>query len=615
MQRFVPFAVAVCLLACSTAAAQQSVGEERVEVNLVYVETLVTDAKGNTVPGLTKDDFLLSVGGKAEEIDVFDVNCTGGAIEEPTANVADGWRKPVPGPHVPRRIVFAFDYNTMPKAQRSGVVDYARYMLARGKTTNEEVMVVALADGVRIEQRFTKDPAKLDKTLQRMEHDLTLYARDFGGGVSGRTYFDTLSTLMDVLAQYDSPKAVVLFSEWMGASATNDNWFFEVAHHAAAARAAIYPVFTAGLQAGAPAGGPPGLSRLANESGGRTTFRTNDLSLGYARAQRDMACRYGVGFYIEEDTMRPRRVSVRVTRTGLRTRSPEQVKFFTPEQQLDSRLRAAVVDPEHFENPYVRAHVMPVGPSSKSSWDTLVALHFRMLVDEGGNDLDVVATLTRGITPVSKFHEQFHIDPTADGTPQPVTIYGDDKLKPGAYQLNIALSKSGNDVPQTTIAKFSVPEMPDDSVILRGPLLAKVLDSGVLIRTKEPGPEAQKTRSALRELIGDEGSFQPLLIHEVDPDDTLLSAWNACTLEKKEKNLPTGTVERHVVNDDGEVVHTLEPRALELTGKKVRCQTVLDSIAAKDLGPGEYRVEVIVKNDGGKVLAKGLAPLRVKEAE
>jgi VWFA-related protein len=609
MNRRILCAVLVLLLAVSVSGGQEPVIEERVEVRLVYVETVVTDSKGNTVPDLSQDDFLLSVGGQNHEIEVFDANCKGGALAEPEKNEKDTWRDPVAGPQVPRRIVLVFDYEHLPNVDRSSVLDYARYMLAKGKTPGEQVMIVALANGVRVEQRFTSDPRRLDETLQRMKYDLTLWALDFGGGVSGRTYFDQLATLMDVLDQYDGPKGVVMFSEWMGRSNTDDLWFFDVAHHAAAARAAIYPVFSAGLQTGVPAGGPPGLARLANESGGRLTFRTNDLSLGYARAQRDMSCRYGIGFYIDEGVSRPQRVSVRVTRSGLQTRSPEQVKFFTDKERLENRLRAAIVDPGNFENPYVRSHAYAAGPASKKAWDTLLALHFRMKVDPEGSELDVVATLDEGVTKVAQMRERFHIKATADGSPQPVTVYGVRKLDPGIHTLTIVVNKAGSEIPQTTRLEFAIPNVPDDDVILRGPILAKALRSGVLIRTKEASAEA---RAALRDLIGDDGSFQPLLIHQIEPSDTLLAGWKACSLKKKAGE--GAVAERRVVNKQGEVVHTLEPVTLELTGKKVRCQEKLDAISGEDLGPGEYRVEVTVKSASGKILASGLAPLRVREA-
>jgi len=92
----------------------------------------------------------------------------------------------------------------------------------------------------------------------------------------------------------------------------------------------------------------------------------------------------------------------------------------------------------------------------------------------------------------------------------------------------------------------------------------------------------------------------------------LLAGWKACSLKKKAGE--GAVAERRVVNKQGEVVHTLEPVALQLTGKKVRCQEKLDSISGEDLGPGEYRVEVTVKDASGKILASGLAPLRVREA-
>ena len=143
------------------------------------------------------------------------------------------------------------------------------------------------------------------------------------------------------------------------------------------------------------------------------------------------------------------------------------------------------MDSEHFENPYIRAHAFPVTPLSKKSWDTLLALHFRMKVDPEGNDLDVAATLHRGMTPAGKFREAFPIEASEDGSPQSITIVGGRKLKPGPYKMNVVVTKSGNEVPQTTTIDFTVPNVPDRPVVLAGPLLAKTISSGVLIRTRE----------------------------------------------------------------------------------------------------------------------------------
>ena len=73
--RLAVIAVVLCTWVAWGASAQElqplDVDEqEEVEVNLVIVDALVMDKQGQTVPGLTRDDFLLSVQGQAREIDV-----------------------------------------------------------------------------------------------------------------------------------------------------------------------------------------------------------------------------------------------------------------------------------------------------------------------------------------------------------------------------------------------------------------------------------------------------------------------------------------------------------------------------------------------------------------
>ena len=46
------------------------------------IDARVVDGKGRTIPGLTKEDFTLIVGGKPVEIDTFDATCPGGAADD-----------------------------------------------------------------------------------------------------------------------------------------------------------------------------------------------------------------------------------------------------------------------------------------------------------------------------------------------------------------------------------------------------------------------------------------------------------------------------------------------------------------------------------------------------
>ena len=116
----------------------------------------------------------------------------------------------------------------------------------------------------------------------------------------------------------------------------------------------------------------------------------------------------------------------------------------------------------------------------------------------------------------------------------------------------------------------------------------------------------------LNSIIGEDGTFQPLLIHQVDPDDTVLAYWEACSIDRKPQ--AGGSVERRLVSKDGTALE-LDPIPLELTGKKVRCQRHLDTLRAGDVAEGSYRLEVSVKNDKGEQVALGVAPLRIAADE
>jgi hypothetical protein len=98
--------------------------------------------------------------------------------------------------------------------------------------------------------------------------------------------------------------------------------------------------------------------RFANESGGRMQPNTNDLSLAYRRAQRDLSCHYTVAARIDPNTTRdPTKVSLKVKRPGLVLRSPETVQVFRDAEKRRWRAAAAYVDPGPFERPLVRLRV------------------------------------------------------------------------------------------------------------------------------------------------------------------------------------------------------------------------------------------------------------------
>jgi len=248
--------------------------EEKIQVTLVQVEAVVMDKDGRTVPGLTKDDFSMKIGGAPVRVSAVDMDCPIGAAADPVPIKKDQATVAPIAPKTKRRVVFAFDYAFLDFTTRPQVLDAAERMLRMSKTDDEEVMIVALASEVRVEQKFTKDIRQLAATLSRMKHDVTLWARDVPVGSSGESYFGGYSTLMDVLASYDGAKAVVLFSQANNVGARmRDLYYNEVAAHAWAGRGAIYPARPFLLDSGA----GDTLVRLANGTGGRMQFISNDL--------------------------------------------------------------------------------------------------------------------------------------------------------------------------------------------------------------------------------------------------------------------------------------------------------------------------------------------------
>ncbi len=94
---------------------------------------------------------------------------------------------------------------------------------------------------------------------------------------------------------------------------------------------------------------------MALETGGRLTQNTNDLTLGVARAERDLECRYTVGFDDRnaKDDVR-HEVVVRVSKPGLRAVHPTAYAFRSREARRWSLTKTAFTAPELFASSVVR---------------------------------------------------------------------------------------------------------------------------------------------------------------------------------------------------------------------------------------------------------------------
>jgi VWFA-related protein len=219
--------------------------QDQVEVRLVLIDAVVLDRHDRTVPDLGMDDFEITVDGRRHPIDTLDVSCAAGAADDPRS-VRDPSRRPVPAADVERKLVLALDYLHLSQLRRVDVLEHAKRMVRHGAAPGDKIMVAALNGGLRIEQSFTPDHARVIDALERMEYDISLWQPSFSH-LTEEPFFAGLRALLEVLAFEPGSKGVVLFSNSPAAADENDLEFARLAAVASASRCSIYPVHAEGV--------------------------------------------------------------------------------------------------------------------------------------------------------------------------------------------------------------------------------------------------------------------------------------------------------------------------------------------------------------------------------
>jgi len=583
--------------------------EEEVQVTLVQIEALVVDKEGRTVPDLTKGDFSMTIAGVPVVVSSVDLMCPIGAAADPAPLKATESRpRTLIAPGMKRRVVFAFDYSYLDSATRSQVLDAAEWMLRMSKTDEEEVMIVALTSQVRIEQKFTKRLVSLIATLSRMKHDVTLWAQDFPVGTRARGYFGNISTMMDVLGSYDGPKAVILFSQASDVGASKrDLYYDDVAAHAVAGRASIYPAKPDRLNAVGPG---DTMVRLANKTGGRMHFVGDDLSVPYRRAQRDLACRYTVAAYVDSTESRaPQSLSVKMRRPGLFIRTSEMIQLFTEDAKQQARARAAYVDPGPYERPLVRAFAFSAVPAGVNTWDTLFAVSFPAPADAA--EVDVRAVIRGASASVGEYVKRIHVDPASEhAAARTVTVLGNTKLSDGQYDVTVVLTDPTGSEIVTAQTNFVVPQVVQDQLMLRGPILGRAASIEQFLRANAKPRPVNARRG---KLLSPQSGFEPLMVQEIDTKDALSFYWSACVSGRTPLEEDV-MVARTLVDGTGEVVKAFDPVPLKLDsrGHDISCMDLLETLPGGTLASGDYHLDVTVTSANGDFVARGTSPLNVR---
>ena len=375
------------LQATAPVIAQQSgpagINEARIQVSseLVLVNVVAHDKKGNLVRDLKKGDFTLREDGKKQEIATFDFEnvdelATAGPAEAAVSGVAGGallsarkQAEPSLDARDRRLILLFFDFSAMDPEQIDRSVDAAKKFVDTKMQPADLMALVSLATNMRVDLDFTDDKTKLRAALTAFHSG---QGQGFDNGVTGSaegaaetsgafsaddTDFNTfnadrkllaLQSLMQALGKLPQKKSLIYFSNGISQSgADNQSALRATTAAAVKANVSIYSLDIRGLQAFPPGGEAQAaslhgqsaysgqsvlndlsgnaasqetLATLSSDTGGKAFFDSNDFGGVFSQVQKDSSAYYVLGFTSNNPLKdgRFRRLKVQVNRTDLK---------------------------------------------------------------------------------------------------------------------------------------------------------------------------------------------------------------------------------------------------------------------------------------------------------
>lgn len=341
------------------AAPAQNASTIRVNTELVLVNVVARDKKGNLIRDLKKEDFTLLEDNKQQHISTFDFEDvdllpTAGAAESTvTGTAAQGSRGSLlrgAGPAAlnardRRLMLMFFDFSAMDPEQIDRAVDAAKTFIQNKMQPADMVALVSLVSNLHVDLDFTDDRAKI---LAGLSAYSSSSGQGFDNGASGSaeggaetggsfsvddTDYNTFSadrkllalqSIMQTLGKIPQKKSIIYFSNGITQSGVDNQSALRAATATAVkSNVSIYPMDIRGLQAFPPGGEAQSaslhgvgaysgqsvlndlsgnassqdtLATLASDTGGKAFFDSNDFSGVFSQVQKDSSAYYVLGF-------------------------------------------------------------------------------------------------------------------------------------------------------------------------------------------------------------------------------------------------------------------------------------------------------------------------------
>lgn len=161
--------LSAAVLLSALAHAQLPRTSETIEVSIVNVDVVVTDAKGNHVSGLEPEDFEVRERGKLQPITNFSEY---GPVAT-AGDVPDAAPAPPPA-RAPRTLVFFIESTPLPSTEAKELFDGMRALVREAVTQDDRAMIVSwdhARDRSVLRQPLTNDVAALEKVLTELERE------------------------------------------------------------------------------------------------------------------------------------------------------------------------------------------------------------------------------------------------------------------------------------------------------------------------------------------------------------------------------------------------------------------------------------------------------------
>ncbi|HEU5451261.1 MAG TPA: VWA domain-containing protein [Terriglobales bacterium] len=359
---FLSRAAAILCLAALPAPflpAQQQLYKFKTNSELVLVNVVARDSKGDPIRDLTAGDFTILEDNKPQKLSAFDLEDVDVAAigEEPAQPLLARPKAAAPQPAaVPdengkidlrdrRLMVLFFDLTSMQPEEVARAVAAAQKFLDQQMTPADMVGIVSLASSLQVDQDFTADREALRQSLSKLNPDT---AQGFAEGSTGTTegtadtgeaftpddteynVFNTdrrleaLQSISESLARVEQKKSIIYFSSGMTQSGLeNEAELRNTVNAAVRSNVSIYTMDLRGLEAVVPGGSAQQaslrgtsaysgasvrnamdsnfasqetLTTLASDTGGRAFLDSNDFNQVFTRVQQDTRTYYVLAY-------------------------------------------------------------------------------------------------------------------------------------------------------------------------------------------------------------------------------------------------------------------------------------------------------------------------------